>query len=215
MNIYRKLARSTAIRGLGDILRIILQFLITITIIRSLGKEEFGKYAVIFAYLYFFRTIIEMGINTFLIREIARDKKCAGHLIGNCMMIEIFLAVIAVSLSIFIMHLTDYAPIIKTGTLLGATILLFLPLQVVETIFLANLKQEYPIGLITFTKSAALLLLYIVIRSGKTSLITFVLIITICQAAYMVLIFVFSRKFVEIKYKLDFELTDHQKYPSR
>jgi len=205
MNNVQKIARSTVIRSVGHILRISLQFIITIIIVRTLGKEDYGKYAVIFAFLFFFRPIIDMGINTFLIREIARDRQKAGLLLGNGLLLKIPLAIIIFTISILIMYSTNYPAIIKTGTLMGAMIILFLPLQVAEALFLADLKQEYPMGVVIFSKITKLALVVWVITS-KTNLINLVIISTFCEIIYLVLLYWFVRKHVKLIYQPDVKL---------
>ena len=199
MNNVQKIARSTVIRSIGHILRISLQFFITIIIVRALGKEDYGKYAVIFAYLFFFRPIIDMGINTFLIREIARNRQKAGLLLGNGLLIKIPIAVLIFIISVLIMYATNYPAIIKTGTLMGGIIILFLPLQVAESLFLADLKQEYPMGVIIFSKITRFALVIWVITK-ETNLIYLVIITTLCEIIYLVLLYeLFNYFFPEIQ----------------
>jgi len=96
------IARSTVIRLTGNFLNLLLTFYITVIIVRYLGKEEYGRYALVFAYLYFFRPLVDLGLLTVLVREIARDRKNAGKYLGNAIVVQIPIAILVFILSILI-----------------------------------------------------------------------------------------------------------------
>jgi O-antigen/teichoic acid export membrane protein len=61
-----------------------------------LGKIEFGGFLYLFTFLYFFQTLNDLGINTVLIREIAKDPDQTSDLVRKMLGLKILMAVTAV-----------------------------------------------------------------------------------------------------------------------
>ena len=63
MSITKKLAYNTIIQFAGKILTTILGIVIIALMTRYLGKEGFGQYITVVAFLSFFGIIVDFGLN--------------------------------------------------------------------------------------------------------------------------------------------------------
>lgn len=84
----------------------VIGFFYTIFLARNLGVSDFGLLTVALAYFSLVSAISDLGLNQFLIRELARNRKPPTELISNIAMIRLtlassFFAVFAVGLYLF------------------------------------------------------------------------------------------------------------------
>lgn len=107
MNTVRRVAKNTLALTLADIANKVLSLLLVIYIARFLGDVGFGKYSFAFAFSSFFLIFADIGLNTLIVRDVARDKIQAGKYLGNVLIIKSILAVIVFGLimsAITLMH---------------------------------------------------------------------------------------------------------------
>jgi len=86
---------------------------------------------------------------------------------------------------------------------LGAFILIFLPFQVSESLFLADLKPEYPVGINLLTRLINLFIV-IVLISRKIDFIGLVAVTAGCEILKNILLYIFARKIIGLKLYFDF-----------
>ena len=81
----------------------LFSLILVVTIAKQLGVEGFGQYAFIKATFTIFAVVANLGLDHFVIREIARDKKQTLKYLMNFGILEIgFAALMAIVMSLFV-----------------------------------------------------------------------------------------------------------------
>lgn len=65
----------------------------TVVLARWLGPEGFGGFKFLFAFIYFFQTINDLGINTTLVRDLARTPERTDELVRHTLGLKLVLAI--------------------------------------------------------------------------------------------------------------------------
>lgn len=69
-----------------------LSFLFNIYVVRRLGAEHFGQYAVVLAFINIFAIFSDLGMAPYMLREIARDRKNVYWLLPNVVVVRLLLS---------------------------------------------------------------------------------------------------------------------------
>ena len=97
--ISRRVLKNISVLFIGQFISLFLNFYFVIITARYLGSEQFGILAFALALANILGGLLDPGLHTLLIREIARKKEFAREYLGNILVIKIFL----IPLSILIM----------------------------------------------------------------------------------------------------------------
>ena len=108
MNTVRKVARNTSILLISRILGYVLAFVYVIYIARYLGANGFGILSFAIAFTSIFIILADLGLNTLIVREIARNKESASKYLGNTIVMKIFLSILTVGLVSSIINILGY-----------------------------------------------------------------------------------------------------------
>src|SRR2546422_11398767 len=73
MVIRRSLFRNVTALVSAQVVIKVVNFAVSIAVVRYLGAQELGRYAYVLAFAYPFGILAEFGLGTFAIREISRD----------------------------------------------------------------------------------------------------------------------------------------------
>ncbi|RLI54126.1 MAG: hypothetical protein DRP09_13890 [Candidatus Thorarchaeota archaeon] len=206
MSTVQRVAKNTGIVVAGDVLFKLVSLVVIIYLARYLGTAGFGKYSFIFAYLAFFNIVTDLGLQTILVREMARDPTIAPMLIGNACIIRLILTVIAVVSSVAVITLMSYPSDTTTYIYVASLSVLFISFSdFYRTIFEANLRMEYNVtAKLTFKVLSATLILLIIFSHG--TLLQIILAIVFSEMVKTLLNYLFSRKLVRPRFEIDFGL---------
>ncbi len=209
LNTVQRVAKNTVIVLGGDIIFRLISLFVMIFLARYLGTVGFGKYSFVFAYLAFFGIITDLGLQSIVVREMARDPTIAPKLVGNVYIIKLILAVFAVVLPMVVITLTHYPADTTTYVYIAAFTLLFTSFSDhYTTIFQANLRMEYNIiAKLVFKVLSAGLIFWIIFSHGTLMQIMFVMVFA--ESIKMLICYLFSKKFVKPQFKIDFSLWKH------
>ncbi len=203
LNTVQRVAKNTGIVIAGDVIFRVISLFITIYLARYLGIVGFGKYSFVFAYLAFFGVITSLGLNTILVREMARDPSMTSKLIGNAYIIKILLTVFAIVLSLIIITLLPYPADTTNYVYIAAFTLLFLSFSdLYGTIFQANLRMEYRIiAKLVFKVLSGGLILWIIFSQGTLTQVILALVFS--EMVKTLISYRFSRKIVRAQFDID------------
>src|SRR5215510_4833682 len=93
-----KVVKNTLILTALRVVMPVFSLTLVLAISRFLGVEGLGRYTLIFSFFNFFITLTPLGLNTFLMREGARDPKCLPSLLGNAAILGIASSLIMLSI---------------------------------------------------------------------------------------------------------------------
>ena len=117
---------------------------VSIWVARHFGPSDYGKWGFVLSFVSFFSVFIEFGFETFIVREIARDKDKTPFYIDNIIAIKSFLSLITLGSMLVIIHFISRDPIVtRLVFILGPYIILTSFATFFLAIFRANEMMEY------------------------------------------------------------------------
>ena len=99
MAIARKIAFNVFASSLSKILSTILALVAIGFITRYLGKEGFGKYATVLAFLSLFSAILDLGLNAISTREISREGANERKIMSNIFALRLLSSLLVIVLA--------------------------------------------------------------------------------------------------------------------
>ena len=108
MSTVQRIGRNTGVLILANIASLVLGFFFTMYVARYLGAEGFGVLSFALAFTAIFGVFTDIGLQTFMIREIARDKALAQKYLSNIAVLKIFLVIVTFGLIALTINLLDY-----------------------------------------------------------------------------------------------------------
>lgn len=143
MAIARKIAYNVAVSSVAKVVSTILALVSIGFITRYLGKEGFGDYATVLAFLSFFASVADLGLYSISTREISRDGADEEKIIGNIFSLRIISALIILIASPVVVIFFDYPLAVKEGIVLAAASFVFSSgYQVLNGVFQKNLAMD-------------------------------------------------------------------------
>jgi O-antigen/teichoic acid export membrane protein len=144
MNTLQKITKNISLVFVSQIISFILGFFTVIYTARYLGADGFGIISLALSLSAIFGVFVDMGLNTLMIREIARDRTLSHKFISNNAIIKVFLSILTFGMLALAVNIIGY-------NLLVSNIIYLITLSVIITsfsgvftaIFQANEKMEY------------------------------------------------------------------------
>ena len=206
MNTVQKIAKNTAALFAAQFVVSILSLVLSIFIARTLGDVIFGKFHFALAFVAIFAVFSDLGYNTLLIRDVARDKSQASKYLNNVLCMRALLSLVIFILIIVTINLMDYPADTKNVVYLFGIYTLVVSLSAVfKVTFRAFEKMEYEAGITIFANISriSLGLLVLFLGYGLIDLALIFLFLGVFEFLFSFLIC--ERKFVKPKIELDFE----------
>lgn len=197
--ISYNLGIATLSRGIIGVLSLFVVGILT----RSLGPEGFGQYSAIFAYLYIFTALADLGLHTVLVREISKEGADEARIASKIFTLRFFVILGFVIVADALVFVFPYPLQVKIGILIASLFSVFSSLsQVVTGIFQKHLR----IYLVSFSDVIARLVqvgaLLLLVRF-ETGLLWFIGVVVFTEIIHFGLIFYFTRPLTRIKLDID------------
>ncbi|RMF03004.1 MAG: flippase [Chloroflexi bacterium] len=130
MNTFVKVvARNSLVTLVSRLLVKVISFGFTIWIARTLGHEDFGRYALIWSFVTIFATFSDWGLGMYTIRELAKGNAENNHLAANVITFRLLLAGVTVLLILGAAQFTAYSSQRISHIILASTILFLYAVQ--------------------------------------------------------------------------------------
>jgi len=142
MQTIKDLVRNSGFLFLNGVATNILSFFALLYIARYLGPEKYGMYTFVFAFIYFFSFIPDMGIHQILVREAAKEPEKAGKLIGNGTIMQVCLSLVALFLAVVLINVMNFPPSTKNALYVASLGLLISGTGAYGIIYEAKLRME-------------------------------------------------------------------------
>jgi O-antigen/teichoic acid export membrane protein len=205
MNGTQKLAKNTAILFISQLLSYILGFFYIIYSARYLGAEGFGILSFAIAFTGIFGVFMDLGLSTFTIREVSKDKKLASKFLGNTILIRFILSFFIFLIIVIFVNILSYPPTIKNVIyIITLSTVLAVSADIFNSIFQSYEKMEF--------RAIGQILNNFFLLTGALIAITFKFDVTGFAFAYLIanlIFFIYSataciNKFVLPKIEIDF-----------
>ncbi len=198
---FRVVNNSAAVM-LSQVVYRLLAFLTGILIIRALPSEAYGQYSFIYVYLSFFEIFVQFGLNSVLTRLVAQDEVLAPRILGNAVLLRIFLCGVVLPIAYILIGFLHYPLSVRQGVYL-ASFQLFLAVRTVyDVIFQASLRMSY--SAVWHCLKGLLQLIFVALVSfWKPSLMMFVLASLASGYVGFLAYAVYSKRFMRLDFRLD------------
>ena len=198
---------ATLSRGVIGALSLLVVGILT----RSLGPEGFGQYSAIFAYLYIFTAIADLGLYTFMVREISRTSEPVQErkIASKIFTLRLFAVVALIVVADLVIFAFPYPLKVKIGVLIASLFSVGSSLvQVLVGIFQKYLRL-YLVSMSDIIARLVQLGALALLIKFETGLLWFVAVVVLTEAVHFGLIFGFSRRMVRVRPVIDLEYFHH------
>ncbi|MBI2062649.1 MAG: flippase [Candidatus Yanofskybacteria bacterium] len=205
--ISYNLGIATLSRGIIGGLSLVVVGILT----RFLGPEGFGQYSAIFAYLYIFTAVADLGLHTFMVREISRisepgeERKIASK-IFTLRLLTVVSIIILADLLVFAF---PYPLKVKLGVLIASLFSIGSSLAQVLTGIFQKYVRIYFVSFADILARFVQLGSLAILIKFETGLLWFVAVVVFSETVHLVLIYGFSRRMVKVKPMIDFVYFRH------
>ncbi|MFH1317232.1 MAG: flippase [Candidatus Woesearchaeota archaeon] len=167
MSHSKRIAGNAVILFTSNIMRHILSFVLVVLIARYLGDEGLGQYSFAFAFVSLFIVFIDLGLETFMIREVARDESKVRKYTNNILTIRLFAGVIVVLAATIIAKLSNLSNQMVFLIFLGSISLFLIQILYVFCVAFISLQKTAFDALFKLVERIAVFLIVIwVLFSG-------------------------------------------------
>jgi O-antigen/teichoic acid export membrane protein len=142
---FTRLGSNTFILLMGNGMGAVLSFVLTILIGRGWGEAGLGYYGTVLAWIYPLSLLVEMGIGTYLTRQIAQQSQHTQAMLRKALHIRFLLGGIIMLLVMLVAFNTDDA--IAYGVIISAPLLLINPLYSTFTAVMRGHEKMHPIAI--------------------------------------------------------------------
>ena len=174
MSVLPSLLRNSGMLLAGTAAAKGLVLISTLVLTRRLGPEGFGLYSLVFAYLAFFELVPDAGLDSILVRDLARKPAELPRRLGDALLLRGFLTALAVPAAAALFPLISGAPGGAVLVLLGGAALLSSNRRpslrsLLEAPYRSALRMGLPTLLGVFVEGLHLALLLIWLPKGGVS----------------------------------------------
>ncbi|OGI15602.1 MAG: hypothetical protein A2Z52_01235 [Candidatus Moranbacteria bacterium RBG_19FT_COMBO_42_6] len=143
MLVARKIAYNVLVSSISKVLSTILALVSIAFITRYLGKEGFGNYATVLAFLSFFAAVADLGLYSISTREISKEGSDEKKIMGNIFALRMVSSLAILILAPIIVSFFPYPPEVKAGIIVVAFSFIFSSgYQVLNGVFQKNLAMD-------------------------------------------------------------------------
>lgn len=173
--------------------RLILNFFVTIAVIRYLGPDEFGLYSYAISFYGLFVAFVSLGLESISIRELVRHPEKRDTILGSVFYTQLAGAVIAITLIALTLLITSEELFTSSLILIISISSFFQSFNVIDYYFRSNVKAKYSV--------------YVLFTSVLlVSIIKFVLILLNAPLVYFIIAFALEFVFNFIGYFIVYHL---------
>ncbi len=142
--MLRRVAKNIAALFTAHFVVAFLLLALSVVIARTLGDVAFGKYSFVIALTAIFAIFSDIGYNTLMVREVARDPAQAGRYLKNILGIRLVLSLIIFTAIVIIVNATGYHADMKNLIYVFAIYTLILSISdVFKMVFRASERMQY------------------------------------------------------------------------
>ncbi len=190
---FKKYFLNTSWLLFEKVARLILNFFVTIAVIRYLGPDQFGLYSYAISFYGLFVAFVSLGLESISIRELVKHPEKRDEILGSVFYTQLLGAVIAISLIALTLLITAEEIFTSSLILIISVSSFFQTFNVIDYYFRSTVKAKYSVYVL-FT---SILLV---------SLIKFALIIIKAPLIYFIIAFALEFVFNAIGYFIVYHL---------
>lgn len=190
---FKKYFSNTSWLLFEKVARLVLNFFVTVAVIRYLGPKEFGLYSYTISFYGLFVAFISLGLESISIRELVKHPEKRDEILGSVFYTQLVGAVIAISLITLTLLITSEEFFTSVLILIISISSFFQTFNVIDYYFRSTVRAKYSV--------------YVLFTSVLlVSLIKFILIIIKAPLEYFIIAYAFEFVFNAIGYFIVYHL---------
>lgn len=205
MQTIKDVVRNSGFLLLSGVVTNILSFIALLYIALYLGPKNYGTYTFVLAFIYFFTFIPDMGVHQILVREAAKEPEKAGKLIGNGVIMQICLSLVALFLATVLINIIDFPQSTRNALYIASLGLLISGTGAYGIIYEAKLKMEYSL-LFNLANRVVFLILIFMAISNQWGLNFLVFASVSATLTHNLLMILFAKRLVKVSFDMDIPL---------
>lgn len=208
MSLVKKITFNTIIQFSTKIIGLVLGLITVGLMTRYLGREGFGQYSTIIAFLGFFGVLADFGLSLVLIQMVSHLKGVEENKIFNNIFTLRFFSIISFLFlaSLIAFFVPTYSPLIKLGIVLTAFSFLFASLRDITVPLFQKRLSMKSVALGEIIGRLLLLCFTIVAINFKMGLLAILGAIILGNLVNFLFIFFSAQKFIKFSFEFDFSL---------
>lgn len=108
INTIKRVVKNTVAITASSIITLILGFILTVALARYLGPRYYGIFAFATAFVALFNVVSSLGLNSLIMREVARNKDKTSFYFGNSLVMEVLLSALVILLIFVTLSILGY-----------------------------------------------------------------------------------------------------------
>lgn len=199
MNLTKKIALNTILHTTGKFGASFIGIFVVAILTRYLGIEGYGAYTTIFAYLFFFAILSDLGLYVITVNELGRSEYGEERFFNNIFTIRLTSALILIIAASAIVWIFPYSHLIKIGVMV-ASISIFLNLldQIIVAFFQNKINMKR-VAIAELVGKIVLLITTIIFVYLKLNLIWLIIAIIFGFSFNFSINLYYLRKFIKLK----------------
>jgi O-antigen/teichoic acid export membrane protein len=202
IGIRALLVRNLTIQAVSEAVAMACGIASSILLSRYLGVEGFGTFNYAFAFMYFFLTLNDLGINTIAVREIAREPERAPEIIGSLRTLRMVIASIVLAAAWIAIWLWPMDPALRRPLAVFALIVPISALNIPSLIFQTSMRFERA-GIVNIVNRVLGLALMIGMMRAGLGVTAMLAALLLAEAVAQVLNWLLARGLVRLEWRVD------------
>ncbi len=204
--LQKKIAYNTGIQILSKIISTAIALVATALMTRYLGTSGFGEYTTIITFISIFAVIADLGLTLVTVQMISLPGVSEKKILDNLFALRLISAIIFLSLGPALVWLFPYEYNIKIGVLILSLSFLFIALnQILIGLFQKRLRMDKTAISEIGGRIILVLIIWLAIKNdlGLNSILWATV---FANFVNFLLHFIFSKKFIKISLRFDFDI---------
>jgi len=140
----KTVVKNMSVLFVSDVIRYLLSFIFTVYIARYLGTEGFGLLSFVVASMGILGVVIDLGINSLMVRDIAVNKELTAKYVGNVLLIKTFLSLAIFGTLFAILALGTYpSETVYVSLFIGLSVIVSSFTGIFTAVFQSHQKMQY------------------------------------------------------------------------
>jgi O-antigen/teichoic acid export membrane protein len=167
VSVKQTLLRNLTWQGASQGVGVLCGMAVSLLLARYLGTAGFGAFNYVFAYIYFCLAISDLGVQTIVVREVAKDEARAPRIIGAMMVFRLIIGVSMAIVASIVAFLLRLEPGILSSILVFVWILPLNVAGLAQSAFQSRLQMRPSSITDMVSRVSGLLLVLAAIKTGS------------------------------------------------
>lgn len=203
MSLTRRIAHNTIIQYTGTIIGTVFGLVTIGLMTRYLGKDGFGYYTTVMAFLQFFGILVDLGLSLTTARMLGHSKWDSEQLFANILSLRIISAIIFLGIAPFVGLLFPYPGFVKVGIAITSLSFFFMAItQIFLGYYQKHLAMQY-VSIAEVGNRIFLLLAILCVMFYDWGFFGVLIIVILSNLVQLILLAIPAKKYGRIRLKID------------